>query len=226
MAMQTMSGNGESRYGAARKSPLGLGGTVAVHAIVIGAFLLIPKEVMEVIANKPFIGTNIPLSPPPEPVVEKKADPKIQTRSQPSPRPTATEPVIPLPSDDPVITGSPQSGAGADPVPTIPLPPIDPPHTPVLTDPSIDPRAMGAFQPDYPGTMIRQGVEGTVTVRVTISPEGRVAAIEKISATDESFWIATQRHAMRKWRFRPATRDGVAIISTKVLTVRFTLTDR
>ena len=35
-----------------------------------------------------------------------------------------------------------------------------------------------------------------------------------------------QRHALRKWRFRPATRDGVAVASTKVLTVRFTLNDR
>ncbi|MBJ7378170.1 energy transducer TonB, partial [Sphingobium sp.] len=71
-----------------------------------------------------------------------------------------------------------------------------------------------------------QGLEGAVTVRVTISAEGRVTAIEKVSATDESFWAATQRHALRKWRFRPATRDGVAVVSTKILTVRFTLTER
>ena len=56
--------------------------------------------------------------------------------------------------------------------------------------------------------------------------EGRVSDIAKISATDESFWLATQKHALRKWRFRPATRDGVAVSSVKTLTVRFTLTDR
>jgi protein TonB len=96
----------------------------------------------------------------------------------------------------------------------------------VVIDASIDPRARAAFQPDYPGTMIRQGVEGAVTVRMGIGADGRVTDIEKISATDESFWLATRRHALREWRFRPATRDGVPIASTRVLTVRFTLTDR
>ena len=92
--------------------------------------------------------------------------------------------------------------------------------------PGIDPRAMSAFQPDYPGSMIRQGAEGTVTVRVSIGTDGKVTGIERISATDEAFWVATQRHAMRKWRFRPATRDGVPVPGTKVLTVHFKLTDR
>lgn len=217
----------QSRYGAGRKSPLGLGGTVAVHALIIGAFLLIPKEVIEIVTSKPFIGTNIPLPPPPEPVDQKKADPRIETQPQPRPQPTVTDPLIKLPAGDPPVTAT-KSSSGSDMGPVTPpyIPPPPPLPNPVLTEASIDPRAKGAFQPDYPGTMIRQGVEGAVTVRVTISPEGRVTAIEKVSASDESFWLATERHALRKWRFRPATRDGVAIISTKTLTVRFTLTDQ
>lgn len=227
MAVQTAGNNGESRYGAGRRSPLGVGGTVAVHALVIGAFLLIPKEVIEVFGpSKPLTTKNIPLPPPPEPVVEKQADPKIQTQPQNQQRPTVTDPVVILPKGDPPMTAEPGSGTAIDPGPTIIVPPVEPPRAPVLTEPSIDPRAMAGFQPDYPGAMIRQGLEGAVTVRVTISPEGRVADIEKMSATDESFWLATQRHALRKWRFRPATRDGVAVTSSKILTVRFTLTDR
>ncbi|SEJ04364.1 outer membrane transport energization protein TonB [Sphingobium sp. AP50] len=219
-------GETPSRYSAGRKSPLGLGGTVAVHALAIGAFLLIPKEVIEVITNKPFIGTNIPLSPPPEPVVEKKADPRIETQPQQREQPTVTDPVVDLPKGDPTVTATKDSGNGTSIGPVQPyIPPPPPPMAePVLTEPSIDPRALAAFQPDYPGAMIRQGVEGKVTVRVTISAEGRVTAIEKVSASDESFWLATERHARRKWRFRPATRDGVAVASTKILTVRFTLT--
>ncbi len=219
---------GPSRYGAGRKSPLGLGGTVAVHALLIGAFLLIPKEVIQFVTPAPpIIGTNIPLDPPPppEPTEDARTDPKVPTQPRPQ-RPTATDPIIPMPTGDMILTGASDSGTTIDPGPTIILPPIDPPRPPVLTEPAIDPRALSAFQPDYPGAMIRQGLEGTVTVRVTISPEGRVTDIEKISATDESFWAATQRHALRKWRFRPATRDGVAVASSKVLTVRFTLTER
>jgi len=217
---------GPTRYGAGRKSPLGLGGTVAVHALLIGAFLLIPKEVIQFVTpTPPIIGTNIPIDPPPppEPTEDVRTDPKLPTQPQPQ-RPTAADPEVILPQGDPVVIGG--AGSGLDPVKPLILPPIDPPHTPVLTEPQIDPRALSAFQPDYPGAMIRQGLEGTVTVRVTISAEGRVTDIEKISATDESFWAATQRHALRKWRFRPATRDGAPIGSSKVLTVRFTLTER
>ncbi|SER74814.1 energy transducer TonB [Sphingobium sp. YR768] len=217
-------GEATSRYGAGRKSPLGLGGTVAVHALLIGAFLLMPKEVIQVITSKPFMGTNIPIPPPPEPVVEKKTDPRIETQPQLREQSTVTDPVIDLPKGDPPFTATKESGEGTGIGPVKPYTPPPPLSEPVLTEPSIDPRALAAFQPDYPGAMIRQGMEGKVTVRVAISAEGRVTAIEKVSASDESFWLATERHAMRKWRFRPATRDGVAVASTKILTVRFTLT--
>lgn len=228
MALQTGQTMEAPRYGAGRRSPLGLGGTVAVHALVIGVFLLIPREVITTVFDPPPLRTkHIPLTPPPppEPVRQERTDSKIDSKPLPQ-KPTITDPIVALPKGDPPLTGQPGAGTAIDSGPTIILPPADPPRAPVLTEPAIDPRALAAFQPDYPGAMIRQGMAGVVTVRVNISPEGRVSDIEKISATEESFWLATQRHALRKWRFRPATRDGVAVASTKILTVRFTLTDR
>ena len=47
-----------SRYGTARRSPLGLGGTVAVHGALIGAFLLIPKEAITPFLPAPPIGSD------------------------------------------------------------------------------------------------------------------------------------------------------------------------
>lgn len=216
-----------SRYGAGRRSPLGLGGTMAVHALVIGAFLLIPREVIEVFTPAPpLTGYAVPDDPPPPPEPQAQEDDQqlpAQPRTQ---RPTAPDPQVPLPPHDPGLTGGDQPGELPVPTPPYVPPPPLPPRDPVLTEASIDPRALAAFQPDYPGAMIRQGLEGAVTVRVTISAEGRVTDIVRIAATDESFWLATRRHALRKWRFRPATRDGVAVSATKTLTVRFTLTDR
>ena len=205
-----------SGYRGGTGSSVGIGGAIAVHALVIGAWLLIPKEVIDTVITRPFETYAVPeeKAPPPEPV---------ETTIE---QPTTAGAIVTGAQGAPVVIGSAGTGEGIDPGPTIILPPADPPRAPVLVDAGIDPRALPQFQPDYPGAMIRQGLEGSVTVRVTINAEGRVTDIARVSATDESFWLATQRHALRKWRFRPATRDGVPVATTKIMTVRFTLTDR
>ena len=224
MTLRTAGGEAQlSGYSGGARSPFGIGGAIAVHALVVGAYLLMPKEMIDVFRDPPPL-TTYPVDdtpPPPE-----QPQPESDAKPLPNTHPTVVEkPVVPTPptgfttkADDHSATGDP--GAG-----TI-MPPIIPPAPePVLAEATIDPRALAAFQPDYPGAMIRQGMEGKVVVRVTIGPDGRVTDIEPLSATDEAFWLATQRHALRKWRFRPATRDGVAISSAKVLTVHFRLAD-
>ncbi|MFZ2995710.1 TonB family protein [Sphingobium sp.] len=210
-------------YGRGGTSPVGIGGAIMVHALVIGVWMLMPKEVIETFTAHPFETYAVPEDRPPPPEKTEVAKDPVTARVA-SEKPTAFDPVVILPTDP--VLGSDDPVRTIDPGPTIITPPIVPPRDPVLTEAAIDPRALPTFQPDYPGAMIRQGMEGTVTVRVTISPEGRVTDIERIAASDESFWLATQRHALRKWRFRAATRDGVAVASYKILTVRFTLTDR
>jgi protein TonB len=63
-------------------------------------------------------------------------------------------------------------------------------------------------------------------VRVTIGPDGRVTSVEEVSATSPAFFQATQRHALSRWRFKPATVDGRPVQSSKVLSVQFKLDDR
>src|SRR3546814_6705687 len=102
----------------------------------------------------------VPETPPPPP--EEAApgtDSKIQpkARSQPT---TVSDPIV-----DTVIKGGftaktddhPTGDSGTG---TITPPIIPPVPEPVLAEASIDPRALAAFQPDYPGAMIRQGMEG------------------------------------------------------------------
>lgn len=229
MEMLTAGGGQASGYGARGRSPVGLGGAIAVHAVVAGVFLLTPREMITPYVPQILIGRQIPLDPPPPPEPQKQEAVKEKPQQKAEERPTAADPIVPIkPFNPDDLMGSTKpgfiDGAGAGAIVT--PPPADPPREPVLVDASIAPGAVAGFQPDYPGSMIRQGLEGSVTVRVTIGTDGRVTDIEKVSATDEAFWIATQRHALRKWRFRPATRDGVPVSATKVLTVRFTLTDK
>jgi protein TonB len=93
----------------------------------------------------------------------------------------------------------------------------------VRVDAQFDPRFAGALQPPYPAAEQRNAREGEVRVRVTIAPDGRVAAVEKVSATSDAFWQVTQRQALSRWRFKPATVDGKPVQSSKVLSVFFKL---
>ncbi|GLV22287.1 hypothetical protein TomMM35A_21370 [Sphingobium sp. TomMM35A] len=230
MAVSAMhAANGHQRgYSGGGGSPAAIGATIAVHALVVGAFILMPKEVIAPYVPQILIGNQIPLDPPPPPEAQPQpAETKLPAQPTIDPIPSNPDDLVKLPNsgEGPVVpTGGTTAGTGAG--STLIDPPIEPGREPVVTEVGIDPRAMAAFQPDYPGSMIRQSVEGSVTVRVSIGADGRVTGIERLSATDEAFWIATQRHAMRKWRFRPATRDGVPVPGTKVLTVHFKLTDR
>ncbi|MGC4250890.1 MAG: energy transducer TonB [Sphingobium sp.] len=209
-----------------RRSPIGIGGAIAVHAVVVGAILLMPKALIQPFVPTTLIGTNIPLTPPPPEATPPQKE-EIRPTRPAIDRATATETIIPLRGRDDILTGTDgptQIDGGAKDGGSV-IRPVDPPPLPLFVDAAIDPRSLAAFQPDYPGTMIRQGVEGSVKVRVSIDAKGRVTDIERLAASDDAFWLATQRHALRKWRFVPATRDGVAEPSSKVLTVHFRLRD-
>lgn len=212
-AAQGYTGSGPSRAGIA--------GTIAVHALLVGGYFLIPAQVIEDIIPKIIFARNIPLPPPsPEPVVEQKAVTK------PQPSQSDTRPFVPEPTFDlKPATDNPGSTIKFDPIVIKPFDPgiIDPPRNPVLTAVAPDPRYMRDFQPDYPPAMQRAQEEGKVTVRVSIGADGRVIDVEKIFATTDAFWEATRAQAMRKWRFRAATRDGVPVASEKVMTVHFQL---
>jgi protein TonB len=113
--------------------------------------------------------------------------------------------------DDPAVIGS---------GPTVADPPAPPPK-PALVFAELDQRFAGAFQPDYPASEQRREIEGYAKVRVLIGIDGRVKAVEQISSDSPGFFEETRRRALAKWRFKPATRGGVAEESWKVMTVHF-----
>lgn len=225
MTMGAPAEQAQSRYGGEGRSPIGIGGAIAVHGLVLAIFLLLPKEVLTTYVPQTLIGKNIPADPPPPEKTETPPKAKQAVPIPAGPQPTAPnrEVILPPVGGEVLTGGGDMMSGGGDGGTGIVQPPLETTPDPVLVAASIDPRARRSFQPEYPGAMIRQGAGGWVKVRVTIGPDGRVAGIEKLSATDEAFWTATQRHALRAWRFRPATRDGVPVESSQVLTVRFRL---
>jgi protein TonB len=168
----------------------------------------------------------IPPDPvPPPPVPETR--PKTNDPS-PQPQPYVDRSVVPTESESKVVATDIKSdtvlpidtGIGTGTGTAVEEKPAPPPP---LIGAVADPRYARDFQPDYPGSEIRGGREGTVSVRVLIGVDGRVKAVEQVSATSQAFFDATRRQALAKWRFKPATRGGVPQESWKVMNVRFEL---
>ena len=92
---------------------------------------------------------------------------------------------------------------------------------PVRVEARFDDRYADALQPPYPPSEQRAQRDGLVRLRVTIGTDGRVKAVERISATSDAFWGMAERHARTRWRFRPATVDGRPVESQKMMTLHF-----
>ena len=203
------------------RSPTSLIVVVAMHGAALTALALSKTEVPPSVFV-PTVMKHIPLDqPPPDNPAEPVEKPQVRAKSQID----TPEPIVPQPPrrDSPVLDLPQQPVILFDPGPSADsVVAVDPPLSdPVRIAASLDPRS--ELQPAYPASEQRAGAEGTVVVVLTIGADGRVKAVRRISAASDAFWRATERHALRHWRFKPATVDGVPVESTKRLTVHFRL---
>ena len=210
----------------------GLAAAIGVTTAIVGALAFAaPEWVAGPPKDPPITIVNVPLPPIPKPI---PPEPQPQDEVRPSPQPYIPKPIIAPPQPlDPgsitstevitppgPITGTPAgTGSGEGTVA------VDPPARPVpmLVGAALDPRYARELQPPYPPSEQREGNDGRVTVRVRIGADGRVKEVRRVSATSDAFFRATERQALSRWRFRPATRDGVAEEGWKTMSVTFVL---
>lgn len=213
-------------------NPNSMAAALAINGGVLAALFMAAPELIPIsIDPPPTVMRNIPV--PPEPVpIEPEPLPSASAeiaRIDPAPRPQPLIPdsVISVPSPD-----RPIFEIGTLPPPQLPIgaggtgagsTPRADPAPPVLVDAAPDSRYLADFQPDYPASERREARDGRVVVRVLIGSDGRVKAVERVSATSDAFFDATRQRALGRWRFTPATRDGVKIESWHRMTVRFVM---
>ncbi len=214
-------------------SPVGLGIAIAINGGLLALAVMTATTAIRPPVDRPFEATAVPIDPPPPPIDEVK--PVERAIPDPAPAPIPYSPPAPFPVPGPVIEST-DILPPAAPLPTAPIatapggtgsgsPVTVGSPLPVLVNASVDPRYRDDFQPDYPAFERNIARDGVVVVRVLVGANGRVAAIEPVRATSDAFFEATKRRALSKWRFRPATRDGVAVESWREMTVRFTMAD-
>lgn len=214
--------NQASIYQPRTASPTSFGIVVLLHGAAIAA-LVFAK--MEMPAPPEYTDTEVELIKVPPPPKELPPEPQVQV---PEPQFRHIDPVVPPPPKPP--EGEVQStqtdrtfvdsGFHREAEPMAEPKPLPPPPAPVRKAAKL---LSGDLEPPYPISEQRAEVEGTVTVRLAIGPDGKVVRVEKVRATSDAFFQATQRHAMRNWRFRPATVDGRPVESSTVMTVHFKL---
>ncbi|MDG2533688.1 TonB family protein [Sphingomonas sp. HITSZ_GF] len=199
-------------------------------AIIAGMIYSAPDFVKKVLPGS-MDTYNVPDLPPPPPIEPPKEQPKVEQKAATQPLPNIPDPIVPtqiertiesttiIPERLPEIT---------KPVETGPVTRVEPKVEPVppLVGARRDPRYAEDFQPPYPTAKLRSQEDGRVSVKVLVGADGRVKAVEQLSATSQDFFEATRRQALSKWRFKPASRGGVAEESWMTLSVTFRIQDQ
>lgn len=190
---------------------------IAVIAAVMSARMDLPRRIFD----PPIVVTTIPIAKPPPP---NPAQPNSRTHVTPMSIDRIPT-IVPLPQlPDPGIA-----------VPPLPLPNpsggLVGPRTDPLPTPGparVGPRfatASSEVRPPYPPAMLDREEEAVLRLKLTIDAGGRVIAVDPVGKADPQFLAAARRHLLAHWRYRPATKDGRAIASATVITLRFELNE-
>jgi protein TonB len=203
------------RYaGSKRISPASLGIAVGINAALVAGLLFANPDVIQRLTKPPL--TVVKPIDLPKTQAPPRTPPLIAPDTIVRTQPTTDFVIAPLPPQPPVETIGTGTGSGGVVVEPVRLPPV-------LTQPGVDPRYAGLFQPPYPPAEQRAGRTGRVEVRVLVGVDGRVKQVERVLATSDDFFRVTEQRALAKWRFTPATRDGIPVEAWRSMTVRFEL---
>jgi protein TonB len=79
-------------------------------------------------------------------------------------------------------------------------------------DQIVAPRAVKEFKPAYTPEALRQGIEGVVVMEAVVRTDGRVGQVRVKRSLDRQYGLDDRAvSTLKKWRFEPGTRDGVAV---------------
>jgi len=70
------------------------------------------------------------------------------------------------------------------------------------------PQAVSKAQPIYPSRLLSKGIGGRVVVEVVVDPTGKIAGAKVRTGSGSRDLDEAALKAVKKWRFRPAVKDG------------------
>jgi len=214
---------GRPRIGARQSSPNAMlfviCGHIVLIAVVMSAKIALPPRVFDPPTS--IISVPLPKEPPPLPMPPpRQPQAMTSTTEKFQPKEVAPARIDQQVSIDVGGASEPASSGGA-PV-SFPSPSGEPQPVPVtrqaqlLTPPS-------ELKPPYPQSKLLAEEEAALTLRLTIDEQGRVVAVDPVGRADAVFLAAARRHLIAHWRYKPAMKDGRAVPTSIVITLRFEL---
>ena len=189
---------------------------IGVHVAALAALMSAKMDLPERILDPPIMIDFIHAPKPPP--VDPPSDPRPSNLPLQS-HLTKTEPVVATaPSATEIIDSSPQIpnfGALIKPAPQPTLARLAPPSAAQLITPASE------LKPLYPRSKLLSEEQAVVRLRLTIDERGRVIAVEAVGRADPAFLESARRHILARWRYRPASEGGQAIVSSAVVTLHF-----
>ncbi|MGC4027341.1 MAG: energy transducer TonB [Steroidobacteraceae bacterium] len=153
-------------------------------------------------------------------------DPLRRRLDQLNAQPAATAPAA--------VPASPPAAAPALAAPSPPAQSAPPPVAPPAAEPSADSavvaagtlQRISAVEPEYPRYALQRLISGWVELEFTVNTEGRVQDIRVLDAEPADVFNAAAIAAVRRWRYAPVMRGGVAVPQRAQQRIRFTASDR
>lgn len=79
------------------------------------------------------------------------------------------------------------------------------------------------LKPVYPHRAKRMNITGSVNIRFLVDTTGTVQSLEILKAVPEGVFDDSVRRAVTRWKFQPGRKDGKAVNTWMVTTIKFEL---
>jgi len=216
-------------YGVRRQPNLaGIGVTVAVHLALLAGLLHLGAQYVEHRTER-FVAVDLRAAPPPPALPEAAPPPSrddivIEKPAIELSRPTPVVVAIqPAPVQRPSIAVPQPAATQAAPPSVNPAPA----PAPSIVDASdLGTRMISGDPPRYPRESRRKREQGTVMLSVTLDTGGRVAEISVAQSSGYRRLDHAALEAVRRWRWAPAQRDGIAVMMRGVVPIPFILQEK
>lgn len=177
---------------------------------------------------------------PPKPVIPPKPEPDKPVKNQPIQQHPINEPTMterPTTEVEPIspvdalplgpVSEAPVAFTGAETTlgPVTTLPQAEPEATPAQRL-IINPVRQAGTNPDFPRKALEREVSGEVTLRFTVTAQGKVANLIVVNEAPKGYAFAKAAlKAVEAWTFQPQTIDGIAVAYPARYTISFKLED-